>query len=125
MKELEDFLRENKPAVQDDPTFLLETRKRMDAVEGIKAEVDHQRSHGRVVVIVTLAIGVAVGMLAMALAFLFPAVPAREGIWQSIRLFLDSWKQYLMFPVAALAILLGIVLSGPVRITGTSRHSLL
>lgn len=117
MKEIEDFLRENKPAVQDDPTFLLETRRRMDAVEGIKAEVDRQRSHGRVVLIVTLAVGVAVGVLATALTFLFPVDPSsvREGLWQSIRLFLDTWKQYLMFPVAALAILLGLVMSGGLR----------
>ena len=39
---LEDFLRENRPAVKDDPTFLMETRRRMDAVEGIKQEVDRQ-----------------------------------------------------------------------------------
>ena len=36
MKEIDEFLRENKPAVKDDPTFLLETRRRLDAVEGIE-----------------------------------------------------------------------------------------
>ena len=42
MKEIDEFLRENKPEVKDDPTFLLETRRRMEVVEGIKAEVDRQ-----------------------------------------------------------------------------------
>lgn len=113
MKDIEDFLRENKPEVKDDPTFILEAQRRMDAVEGIKAEVDRQRSYGRVVLIVTLAIGLAAGVLVTALAFLYPidAESVGEGLWQSVRLFLDTWKQYLVFPVALLAVALGLVLS--------------
>ena len=38
--ELEKLLRKNRPAVKDDPAFLLKVRQRMDAVEGIKNEVD-------------------------------------------------------------------------------------
>ncbi len=113
MKDIEDFLRENRPEVKDDPTFILEAQRRMDAVEGIKAEVDRQRSYGRVVLIVTLAIGLAAGVLVTALAFLYPidAESVGEGLWQSVRLFLDTWKQYLVFPVALLAVALGLVLS--------------
>lgn len=113
MKDIEDFLRENRPEVKDDPTFILEAQRRMDAVEGIKAEVDRQRSYGRVVLIVTLAIGLAAGVLITALAFLYPidAESVGEGLWQSVRLFLDTWKQYLVFPVALLAVALGLVLS--------------
>ena len=113
MKEIDEFLRENKPAVKDDPTFLLETRRRMEAVEGIKAEVDRQRSRGRLALVWALAIGLAVGVFATAIAFLFPtdASTMGEGVWESLQLFLASWKQYLLLSVAALAILLGIVLS--------------
>ena len=112
MKEIEDFLRENKPVVKKDPTFLLETRRRMEQVEGIKAEVDRQRSQGRVALIVTLAIGLAVGVLATAIAFLYPvdAASVGEGLWQSIRIFLETWKQYLLLPVALIAIALGVLL---------------
>ena len=112
MKEIEDFLRENKPVTKKDPTFLLETRRRMEQVEGIKAEVDRQRSQGRVALIVTLAIGLAVGVLATAIAFLYPVDPASvgEGLWQSVRLFLETWKQYLLLPVALIAIALGVLL---------------
>lgn len=112
MKEIEDFLRENKPVVKKDPTFLLETRRRMEQVEGIKAEVDRQRSQGRVALIVTLAIGLAVGVLATAIAFLYPvdAASVGEGLWQSVRLFLETWKQYLLLPVALIAIALGVLL---------------
>ena len=113
MKEIDEFLRENKPAVKDDPTFLLETRRRLDAVEGIKAEVDRQRSRGRLALVFALAIGLAAGVFATAVAFLFPADAASvgEGVWGSVQLFLATWKQYLLLPVAVLAILLGIVLS--------------
>ena len=113
MNEIDEFLRANKPAVKDDPTFLLETRRRLEAVEGIKAEVDRQRSRGRLALVFALAIGLAVGVLATAIAFLYPAdaASAGQGLWDSIRLFLTTWKQYLLLPVAILAIAFGLVLS--------------
>ena len=61
MKEIEDFLRENKPQVKKDPTFILETRRRLEQVEGIKSEVDRQRHHGRVALIVALCAGLTIG----------------------------------------------------------------
>ncbi len=45
MKEIEDFLRENRPITKDDPTFILETQRRMEQVEGIKEEVDLSLIH--------------------------------------------------------------------------------
>ena len=39
------LLRTNKPVVKDDPAFMLKARQRMNAVEGIKNEVDRQRKH--------------------------------------------------------------------------------
>ena len=38
MSSIEDFLRENKPQVKEDPTFILEAQRRMVQVEGIKAQ---------------------------------------------------------------------------------------
>ena len=112
MSEIEDFLRENKPQVKNDPTFILETRRRLDQVEGIKAEVDRQRGHGRRALIVALVAGLAIGVLATVVAFLYPvdAQSVGDGLIQSIRLFLQSYRQYLMLPVAALAIALALVL---------------
>ena len=121
MKEIDEFLRENKPAVKDDPTFIQETRRRMDTVEGIKAEVDRQRSRGRLALVIALAAGLAAGVLVTALAFLYPvdSQTVGEGLWHSFRLFLETWKQYLLLPVAILAILLGLVLTRSSR--GTVR----
>ena len=48
MNDIEDFLRDNKPQVKEDPTFILEAQRRMEQVDGIKAEVDRQRTRGRV-----------------------------------------------------------------------------
>ena len=112
MKEIEDFLRENKPVVKDNPTFILEARRRMEAVEGIKAEVDRQRCYGRLALIITLMSGLFLGVVATAIAFLYPidAESVGKGVLDSIRLFLTTWKQYLLLPVALLAIALSMVL---------------
>ena len=112
MKEIDGFLRENKPTVKDDPTFILETQRRMEAMEGIKVEVDRQCSRGRLALVIALAAGLAAGVLVTALAFLYPVDPESvgDGLWQSVRLFFETWKQYLFLPVAILAILLGLVL---------------
>ena len=113
MKEIDDFLRTNRPAVKDDPTFLLETYRRMDKVEGIKAEVDRQRSAGRIALIVALTIGLALGVVAAAIAFLYPVDSASvsNGIWESLRVFLTTYKQYLIPPVAVIALTLSLLLS--------------
>jgi hypothetical protein len=112
MKEIEDFLRENKPVVKDNPTFILEARRRMEAVEGIKAEVDRQRCYGRLALIIALMAGLVLGIAATAIAFLYPidADSVGKGVLDSIRLFLTTWKQYLLLPVALLAIALSLVL---------------
>ncbi len=112
MKEIEDFLRENKPVVKDNSTFILEARRRMEAVEGIKAEVDRQRCYGRLALIITLMAGLFLGIAATAIAFLYPidAESVGKGVLDSIRLFLTTWKQYLLLPVALLAIALSMVL---------------
>ena len=113
MKEIEEFLRENKPSVKEDPAFILETRRRLEQVEGIKAEVDRQRYHGRRALIVALVAGLAIGVLAAAVAFLYPvdAESVGKGLLDSVCVFLHTWKQYLLLPVALLAIALGLVLS--------------
>jgi len=112
MKEIDQFLKENKPMVKDNPTFILETRRRLESVEGIKTEVDRQRRSGRLALIYALVFGLALGVFATALAFLYPVDPESlgAGLWESIRLFLHTWRQYLLFPVAILAVTLGIVL---------------
>lgn len=113
MNDLEEFLRENKPQVKDDPTFLLEAQHRMEQVEGVKAEVDRQHRRGRRALVMALLAGLLAGMLATALAFLYPVdvESVEEGLWQSIRLFLQNYRQYLLLPVALLAIALGVVLA--------------
>lgn len=115
MKEIEVFLRENKPSVKEDPTFILETRRRLEQVEGIKSEVDHQRHHGRVALIVALAAGLGIGVLVTAIAFLYPVDTQTigKGVISSLRMLLQTYRQYLLLPVALLAIALGVVLSRP------------
>ena len=92
---------------------MLETRRRLEQVEGIKAEVDRQRSHGRVALIIALAAGLALGVFATTVAFLYPVdlQSVGGGFLQSVRVFLETWKHYLVYPVAALAVTLSLVLT--------------
>ncbi len=113
MKDIEDFLRENKPQVKEDPTFILQAQRRMEQVEGIKAEVDRQSHRGRIALIVALVTGLVIGIAATAITFLYPVHPESVGnsLWQSARLFLQDYRQYLVYPVALFTISLILVLS--------------
>lgn len=107
---IEEFLRQNKPRVKNDPTFLLETQRRMRQVEGIKSEVDRQRRYGRTMLIITLVLGILIGAAAVLIVYTYPA-DANVGVIESIRAMLDPWKQYLILPVAVLSLILTFVLS--------------
>ena len=112
MNDLEQYLRDNKPSVKDDPSFILEARRRMESVEGIKGEVDRQRRSGHRALVIALVAGLVAGIAVTALAFLYPidAESAGKGLVDSIRLFIQDYRQYLLLPVALLAIVLSLVL---------------
>lgn len=111
-KDIESILRDSRPQVQDNPAFLLEVQQKMRAVEGIKNEVDRQRRYGRNALILTLVSGLSLGAVAMSLAYLYPIDTAviSDGILSDIRVFLESYKQYLILPIAGCAISLGVIL---------------
>lgn len=110
-KDIESFLRENKPQVSENPTFLLEVQQKMRSMEGIKTEMDRQRRHGRRAFVTALLLGLISGVVITILAYLYPVDPESisKGIVSSVRIFIDTWKQYLLFTVAALAIALGVI----------------
>jgi len=110
---IEKFLRENKPVVKDDPTFLLETNRRLKSVEGIKTEVDRQRANGRMALVVALAIGIMLGATAMFIGYLYPVNPEqmKAGFLFNAIALIESWKQYLIVPVAILSLTLTFVLT--------------
>ena len=111
--QLDELLRDARPVVKDDPAFLMETRRRLEQVEGIKQEVDRQHKNWRIILIVTMVAGLVLGMAAMALIFLFPEQIQgfQDGFLASVRDFLFKWRQFIVFGVAALAIGLALVLS--------------
>ncbi|MBO4743813.1 MAG: hypothetical protein J5533_09295 [Bacteroidales bacterium] len=111
MHEIDNYLRENKPVVKDDPTFLLETLQKMKAVEGIKREVDNQRKIGRVVLIVTLAVGLALGAAVSAIAFLCPVSLSSAEVVRALKDLAPVWKYGILLFVAAMATALGLLLT--------------
>ena len=116
--DIEKLLKEARPVIKDDPAFLMETRRRMEQVEGIKSEVDRQHKKGRRILVITLVTGVVVGMLAMLLVFLYPPTARETTVLSQVRDFLYTWKEYLAFVIAAMAVTLGLVLA-------SGRHSVL
>lgn len=110
--DIESILRDNRPQLQDNPTFLLEVEQKMRAVEGIKNEVDRQRRYGRTSVIIALLAGLIVGALTMSLAYLYPVDPSgiNDSIISDIRIFMDTYKNYLLLPIAGCAISLSLII---------------
>lgn len=110
-KDIESFLRENRPQVKDNPTFLLEVQRKMREVEGIKSEVDRQRKYGRIALVVTLVFGLLLGALTMLLTYLIPMDELTDtDIFASIRLCVEPIKEYLIVPLIACIVALLAVL---------------
>ena len=110
-KDIESFLRENRPQVKDNPTFLLEVQRKMREVEGIKSEVDRQRKYGRIALVVTLVFGLLLGALTMLLTYLIPMDELTDAdIFASIRLCVEPIKEYLIVPLIACIVALFAVL---------------
>lgn len=110
---IEEFLRSNKPQLKDDPTFLLETNRRLKQVEGIKAEVDRQCTHGRMALIVTLILGIVIGAAAVTIGYICPVDlnNLNQGALAGIIVFLTTWKEYFLILAAALSVSLSYILS--------------
>lgn len=109
---IELYLKENKPPKPEDENFLIEMNAKLDAVEGIKTEVDSQRRMGRAVLVLTLFIGLAVGLFVAAFIILHPVKPSNLGqeFFKRILDFIYEWKTYIIFPIAITAIILPLVL---------------
>ena len=101
---IDEFLRNNKPVVKDDPAFLLKVRQRLDAVEGIKDEVDRQSRLRHIALRVTLLIGIVIGSLITAFILLAPL--------DSIRSFVGEWNLYIAIAASVSITLISVFLGG-------------
>ena len=111
--DIEYLLRENKPQVSDNPTFLLEVQQKMRAVDGIKSEVDRQRRYGHQALVITLVAGLILGGIVATLAYLYPINPELRGesLIADIKMVLDPWKHYVLIFMAICAVTLGVIYS--------------
>ena len=111
--DIESLLRENKPQVKDNPTFLLEVQQKMRAVDGIKSEVDRQRRYGHQALVITLVAGLILGGIVATLAYLYPINPEMlgESLIADIKMALDPWKHYVLIFMAICGITLGVIYS--------------
>jgi hypothetical protein len=102
------LLKTNKPVVKGDPAFMLKARQRMNAVEGIKNEVDRQRKHALIALSVTLLIGLAAGILITVFILLAPI--------DSIRALIGEWKLYIEVGVSIVFTLIAIYLGNGISV---------
>ena len=111
--DIESLLRENKPQVRDNPTFLLEVQQKMRAVDGIKSEMDRQRRYGHHALVIALVAGLILGSIVATLAYLYPINPELLGksLIADINMALDPWKHYVLLLVAMCAVTLGVIYS--------------
>ena len=111
--DIESLLRENKPQVKDNPTFLLEVQQKMRAVDGIKSEVDRQRRYGHQTLVIALVAGLVLGSIVATLAYLYPINPEMlgESLIADIKMALDPWKHYVLIFMAICGITLGVIYS--------------
>ena len=111
--DIESLLRENKPQVHENPTFLLEVQQKMRAVDGIKSEVDRQRRYGRKTLIFALIAGFVLGGIITALAYLHPINPEsiEDNLIIKIKAAIDPWKHYILLFISACAIAIGVIYS--------------
>ena len=111
--DIESLLRENKPQVKENPTFLLEVQQKMHAVDGIKSEVDRQRRYGHQALVIALVAGLILGGIVATLAYLYPIAPDSigESLITDIKMVLDPWKHYVLIFMAICAITLGVIFS--------------
>ena len=111
--DIESLLRESKPQVKENPTFLLEVQQKMHAVDGIKSEVDRQRRYGHQALVIALVAGLILGGIVATLAYLYPINPELlgESLIADIKMALDPWKHYVLIFMAICAITLGVIFS--------------
>ena len=102
------LLRANRPVVKENPAFILKARQRVNAVEGIKNEVDRQRKHGLIALSVTLLIGLAAGILIAVFLLLAPI--------DSIRALIGEWKLYIEVAVSIIFTLIAIYLGNGISV---------
>ena len=115
MKDLEQFLRDNKPETPDEGQFMIEMNARLNQVEGIKQTVDGENRRWRKALIITLVAGLVLGSALTALVMLhpLPALGVDESALTKAVEFLQAKREYLFIFIAACATALGVVfLSG-------------
>ena len=112
MKDIEQYLRQNKPEAPDEGQFLIETNAKLSNVEGIKGTVDAERRHGRLMLVIALVAGLVIGCLLTLFVTFYP-VPSIEtelSAFSKAIASLREWKILLLLPVAGCAVALGILL---------------
>ena len=111
MKDIEQFLRDNKPETPDEGQFMIEMNARLNAVEGIKKTVEGENRRWRVALIIALVAGLVLGCAITALVLLCPVEPLQveqSALMKALQT-MQPYKNLLFGFIAACAIALGVL----------------
>jgi hypothetical protein len=109
MKDIEQFLRDNAPETPAEGQFMIETNARLNAVEGIKKEVDGVHRRGRIALILALIAGLVIGCLLTLQVIFHPIQPATDSSLAKALETLQDKQEILFICIAILALSLGVV----------------
>ena len=111
MMDIEQYLRDNKPDMPEEGQFLVETNARLRNVEGVKKCVNEDLRRGRMALIITLAVGLALGCLISLWVVFYPmpSIEVGQTVIARIMTGLKEWMDFLIVLVAGCAITLGVV----------------
>ena len=120
MKDIEQFLRDNKPETPDEGQFMIEMNARLNSVEGIKTTVEGENRRWRKALIITLVVGLVLGCAVTALVLLCPVEPLQVDQSALMKAFqtIQPYKELLFVFIAVCAVALGLLfLPNPRRAT--------
>ena len=113
MKDIEQFLRDNKPQLPDEGAFLIETNARLSKVEGIKKTVDAEHRRYRRALIIAFSAGLAISCAVSLFATFYPvpsAIVDDLSALEKAASTLHEYRQYLLLPIAGCAVALAMLL---------------
>ena len=120
--QIKDFFKANRPQTSDEGTFLTGLSARMEAAAEIKRLHDEAIRRYRLIALITLIAGLAIGGLVIALVLLHPisAPQLRTELFARILAFAAEWKYVIFLLIASAAIVLGLK---PSTVSGNSRST--
>ena len=109
---IEEYIQSHTPPQPSGEDFIPKLEQRLDAIEGIRSDIQCERKHFREAILLASLLCLLVGSFAMALFLLKPAPPVKIH-WHlsgSVTLWFWSHKEAIILPLSVLVLAGGVLL---------------